>query len=138
MALCPECGGRLGFARLFRWRPRTPVECPWCRSRLMIRPWVRRLRDGLLVVGGSVTAVWAGVHFFDSGSDLYLFWGLGAWLVLLAVAGMIETAAPLETRVPRDFRDWGRETPPSDTERAAASEPPPARPETSLEPAEKR
>lgn len=138
MALCPECGGHLGPARLFRLRPRDPIQCPWCRSRLMIRAWVRWLRDGLLVVGGVLAVTWGAIRYLDSGSDLYIYWGLGAWILLLAVAGIVETAAPLETRVPRDFRDWQRERPAESGHDVVSVDEPSSPTKSSFEAAERR
>ena len=139
MALCPECGGRLGPVRLFRWRPRDPIQCPWCRSHLAIRRWVRWLCDGLLVGGGSTAVAWSVTRYLDSGSDIFLFWGLGAGLLVLAVAGIIETAVPLETRVPRDFRDWKKEMQTECDDAPVSTDESSWRPEESyLEPAERR
>lgn len=109
MALCPECGGRLGSWTMARPTPGRPIICRWCRAHLGLARWARWLRDGLLAVGGSVLVTRQLALYLDSGDSLELIFLLLGAVLLILLAALVEFAAPLCTRVPRDYRNWKAE-----------------------------
>ncbi len=113
MARCPECGGSLGPAWLFRVRSGATVRCRWCRAAVAVRRGFSIARDvGVILVGASGTT-WFLLRWMDRGRDVDL---LAAGLVpLLAVgAGWIaEFLAPLVTVEPRDLPHWARQPRPA-------------------------
>lgn len=106
MARCPECGGSVTPVDLVKVLPRQPVGCRWCRARLKV-PWWSQVAAGLVFVGGSLVAGWMlGRWYIKSGDPLALILIAAVVLCLAGLAILIEWVLPLQTLVPRDFRDW--------------------------------
>ncbi|MDQ7008213.1 MAG: hypothetical protein Q9Q40_13385 [Acidobacteriota bacterium] len=100
--------------------PGRPIICRWCRSHLGLARWARWLRDGLLAVGGAFLVTRQVALYLDTGDPVELFYLLVAAIPLVALATLVEFAAPLRTRVPRDYRKW--ETDPQPAARVLPAE----------------
>jgi hypothetical protein len=106
MARCPECGGSVTPVDLVKVLPAQPVGCRWCRARLKV-PWWSQVAAGLLFVAGSLVAGWVlGRWYIESRDPLALILIAAAVLGLAGLAILTEWVLPLQTLVPRDFRDW--------------------------------
>jgi hypothetical protein len=82
------------------------VRCRWCRARLEI-PWWSKAIAGVVFLGGSLVAgFYLGTWYVTTDDPLPLILLAAAVLGLALLAILIEWLLPLQTIVPRDFRDW--------------------------------
>ncbi len=108
MARCPECGGGLGPARLFRVSSRNALRCRWCRAAVAIPRWFSLARDLLVVLAGSGAAAFFLARRLDGGTEADLLAALGVPLLAIAAGWIAEFLAPLVTVEPRDLPHWAR------------------------------
>ncbi len=109
MARCPECGGSLGPAWLFRVRSGEAIRCRWCRAAVAVPRAFSIARDALVVLLGSAGVTFFLVRWMDRGWEVDL---LAAALVPFLAVGtgwIAELAAPLVTVEPRDLPHWARQ-----------------------------
>lgn len=122
MALCPECGGRISPASLIKLAPRAPMRCRWCRATLQV-PLVSQVLSLTVFFGGSLgAALYFGSWYLNADNMLPLIVLAGVVLGLMLLAVLIQWLLPLQTVVPRDFRDWATADPAEPVERAEPAE----------------